>query len=45
VAEQTFKFPFFQETGPSTLERLTPTARSYLRDTDYALMEYSGPAT
>jgi Zn-dependent M28 family amino/carboxypeptidase len=42
VTEQSFEFPYFEETGPSTFERLTPTPRSYARGTDYALMEYSG---
>jgi Zn-dependent M28 family amino/carboxypeptidase len=42
VTEQSFEFPYFEETGASTFERLTPTTRTYVRDTDYALMEYSG---
>jgi Zn-dependent M28 family amino/carboxypeptidase len=42
VTEQKFTFPFFQETGPSTFERLTPTARAYTRGTEYEVMEYSG---
>jgi Zn-dependent M28 family amino/carboxypeptidase len=42
VAYQTFEFPYFEETGPSTFERLTPTTRTYVRGTDYDLMEYSG---
>jgi Zn-dependent M28 family amino/carboxypeptidase len=43
VTEQSFEFPYFEETGPSTFERLTSPTRTYVRDTDYALMEYSGP--
>jgi Zn-dependent M28 family amino/carboxypeptidase len=42
VTEQSFEFPYFDETGPSTFESLTPSTRTYVRDTDYALMDYSG---
>jgi Zn-dependent M28 family amino/carboxypeptidase len=42
VTEQPFDFPYFEETGDSTFERLTPTTRTYTRGTDYDLMEYSG---
>jgi Zn-dependent M28 family amino/carboxypeptidase len=42
VTEQQFEFPFFEETGPSTFERLTPTARTYEKGKDYDLMEFSG---
>jgi Zn-dependent M28 family amino/carboxypeptidase len=42
VTEQSFEFPFFEETGSPTFERLTPSARTYVHNTDYALMEYSG---
>jgi Zn-dependent M28 family amino/carboxypeptidase len=43
VKEQTFDFPYFEETGPSTFERLTPEpGETYVRGTDYDLMEYSG---
>ena len=42
VTEQSFEFPYFEETGSPTFERLTPTARTYVHNTDYALMEYSG---
>jgi Zn-dependent M28 family amino/carboxypeptidase len=41
VTIQPFTFPFFEETGPSTFERLTPTARTYVRDTDYSIMDHS----
>ena len=43
VTEQPFEFPYFEETGPSTFERLTPLpAETYVRGTDLDLMEYSG---
>jgi Zn-dependent M28 family amino/carboxypeptidase len=42
VAYQPFEFPFFQETGPATFERLTPTAQTYVKGEDYDLMEFSG---
>jgi Zn-dependent M28 family amino/carboxypeptidase len=42
VAYQPFDFPFFQETGPATFERLTPTAQTYVKGEDYDLMEFSG---
>ena len=42
VTRQVFTFPFFEETGPSTFERVLPDPESYVRDTDYDVMEYSG---
>jgi hypothetical protein len=42
VKVQPFAFPFFEETGPSTFERLTPSARVYEREAEYEVMEYSG---
>jgi Zn-dependent M28 family amino/carboxypeptidase len=45
VVVQPFNFNFFQETGPSSFERLSPTTRVYVRDTDYGVMEYSGSGT
>ena len=42
VKVQPFTFPFFEETGPSTFERLTPIARVYEREAEYEVMEYSG---
>jgi hypothetical protein len=41
VREQPFQFPYFEETGPATFERLTPTAETYVQGEDYDLMEYS----
>src|SRR4051812_417345 len=38
---QAFKFPFFQQTAPSTFEVVSPTPRTYVEDTDFATMEYS----
>jgi Zn-dependent M28 family amino/carboxypeptidase len=40
--KQTFEFPFFNETGPATLEETAPTPTTYTEGTDYALMTYSG---
>ena len=37
-----FTFPFFKETGPSALERLTPSTRVYELGAEYAVMEFSG---
>jgi Zn-dependent M28 family amino/carboxypeptidase len=45
VTVQPFDFNFFRETGPSSFERLSPTSRVYVRDTDYSVMEYSGSGT
>jgi Zn-dependent M28 family amino/carboxypeptidase len=42
VTEQEFEFPYFEETGPATFERLTPSPRTYVQSEDYDLMEYSG---
>jgi Zn-dependent M28 family amino/carboxypeptidase len=42
VTRQKFPFAFFQETGPSTFERISPDPETYVRDTDYDVMEYSG---
>jgi Zn-dependent M28 family amino/carboxypeptidase len=42
VTEQQFEFPYFEETGPATFERLTPTAETYVQGENYALMEFSG---
>lgn len=42
VTVQPFTFPFFQETGDSTFERISPSPRLYQRGDDYEVMEYSG---
>ncbi|WP_182524809.1 M28 family peptidase [Nocardioides dongkuii] len=39
---QEFDFPYFEQLGPSTLERTAPTQQTYVEDTDYVLMTYSG---
>ena len=42
VTVQPFTFAFFQETGPSTFERVSPDPRLYERGAEYDVMEYSG---
>ena len=42
VTRQTFEFPFFQETATPTLERTSPSARTYAHDTEFVTMDYSG---
>jgi Zn-dependent M28 family amino/carboxypeptidase len=42
VTEQQFTFPFFEETGPSTFERVSPEPRTFVRGSEYEVMEYSG---
>ncbi len=39
---QKFDFAFFQVTGPTTFAQTAPTARTFVEDQDYALMDYSG---
>ncbi len=39
---QEFTFPFFEQTGPSTFEQVTPIAQTYVEGTDYFLGEFSG---
>ena len=40
VSEQSFEFPFFQETAPSVFERLSPEPRTFTGE-EYATMSYS----
>jgi Zn-dependent M28 family amino/carboxypeptidase len=40
---QAFPFDYFEQTGPSAFELTAPTSQTYVEDTDYALMTYSGP--
>ena len=42
MTTQPFQFPFFQETGAASFERLSPSPRTYVRGTDFSVMEYSG---
>jgi Zn-dependent M28 family amino/carboxypeptidase len=42
VLTQTFTFPFFQETAPSTLARVSPDPETFVNGTDFATFEYSG---
>ena len=41
VSEQSFEFPFFQETAPAVFERVSPIARTFAAD-EFATMAYSG---
>ncbi|MBM9461708.1 M28 family peptidase [Nocardioides sp. zg-536] len=38
---QAFSFPFYRQLAPSTLAQVSPTATTYVENTDYALMTYS----
>jgi hypothetical protein len=42
VSTQTFTFPFFQETAPSTLARVSPSPETFENGTDFDTFEYSG---
>lgn len=42
VTVQPFSFPYFQETAPASFARTAPDARTYVPETDFATMEYSG---
>lgn len=39
---QEFDFPFYQQLAPATFAQVSPTAKTYVEGTDYALMTYSG---
>jgi Zn-dependent M28 family amino/carboxypeptidase len=41
VSEQSFEFPFFQETSPAVFERVSPEPRPFT-DEEFATMSYSG---
>jgi Zn-dependent M28 family amino/carboxypeptidase len=38
---QEFEFAFFQQTGPSAFEQVSPNATAYTEGPDFALMDYS----
>ncbi|MFF5210259.1 M28 family metallopeptidase [Streptosporangium sp. NPDC000396] len=42
VTLQEFEFPFFRETVKPVLDRVSPEAKSYVRNTDFKTMTYSG---
>ncbi|WP_326826196.1 M28 family metallopeptidase [Streptosporangium sp. NBC_01756] len=42
VTLQEFEFPYFRELTPSVLNGVSPGGRTYTRDTDFAVMTYSG---
>jgi Zn-dependent M28 family amino/carboxypeptidase len=39
---QAFDFPFYRQLAPSTFTQSAPTQRTFVENTDYALMTYSG---
>ena len=39
---QEFEFAFFQQTGPSAFDQVSPTPTTYAEGPDFALMDYSG---
>ena len=39
---QAFDFPFFEQLEDSVFEQTAPTPTTYVEDTDYGLMTYSG---
>lgn len=40
-----FDFGFFEETGPSSFDQASPVATSYVNQTDYDVMTFSGSGT
>ncbi|MEU7986537.1 M28 family metallopeptidase [Streptosporangium canum] len=42
VSLQEFEFPFFREVTPTVLDRVSPGAKTYVRNTDFRTMTYSG---
>jgi Zn-dependent M28 family amino/carboxypeptidase len=42
VVEQPFDFPFFEELSPAEFDQTSPNIVSYVLNTDFATMEYSG---
>ncbi len=44
VSFDEFDFPIFNLNGPSTLEEVSPTARTFVEDTDYIVAQFSGSA-
>ncbi|GGS96335.1 aminopeptidase [Planobispora rosea] len=42
VTLQEFEFPFFREITESSLQRVAPSAKTYVRNTDFRTMTYSG---
>ena len=43
VSEQSFQFPFFEETAPAVFERVSPSPRPFAAE-EFATMAYSGSA-
>ena len=45
VTRQSFEFPFFEQTSPSSFSRVSPDPRTYAEGTEYAVATYSGSGT
>jgi hypothetical protein len=45
VAIQPFQFPFYHEPSPSEVARLDPEPRTYVHETDFLTLRYSGSGT
>ncbi|MGX5656798.1 M28 family metallopeptidase [Geodermatophilus nigrescens] len=45
VTRQSFEFPFFEQTAPSSFSQVSPTRTPYVENTDYAVATYSGSGT
>jgi Zn-dependent M28 family amino/carboxypeptidase len=39
---QAFEFPFYRQLAPATFEQVAPTPTTYVEDTDFGTMTYSG---
>ena len=44
VTKQTFLFPYFEETAPGSLARVSPSPKTYTED-EFSVMQYSGSGT
>lgn len=44
VSKETFTFPYFEETAPASLARVSPQPKTYTED-DFSVMQYSGSGT
>lgn len=44
VSKETFNFAYFEETGPASLTRVSPSPKTYTED-DFSVMQYSGSGT
>ncbi len=44
VSKETFTFPYFEETAPASLARVSPQPKTYTEE-DFSVMQYSGSGT